>query len=51
MTTKIRNNASADSATRQRRCPSRLFDRAPLAQPPAQAARTLRQHIGWVFHH
>ncbi|RZT42918.1 hypothetical protein [Cupriavidus agavae] len=48
MARKLRNNVSTPGT---RRCPSRLFDRAPLTQRPAQAARTVRQHIGWVFHH
>ncbi|WP_157779521.1 hypothetical protein [Cupriavidus pauculus] len=48
MAMKLRNTVSPANA---RRCPSRHFSGTPSAEPPAQAARTVRQHIGWVFHH
>lgn len=48
MARKLRNTVSPANA---RRCPSRHFSRAPQSDMPAQAARTVRQHIGWVFHH
>lgn len=33
-----------------RRCRSRQYNRKPLGEPPAQAARTTRQHVRWAFH-
>ncbi len=48
MARKLRNTVSPAS---KRRCPSRQFSRAPRTDTPLQAARTVRQHIGWVFHH
>ncbi|GJG93699.1 hypothetical protein [Cupriavidus pauculus] len=48
MARKLRNTVGP---AHPRRCPSRQYNRAPRTEVPAQAARTVRQHIGWVFHH
>lgn len=45
-----RHGSTAAVTTPARRCHSRQYNRKPLGDPPAQAARTTRQHVRWAFH-